>query len=53
MFIAEVDNRSYWVGGNDRVFNGAWRYESGLEVPRGTPFWAVGEKYGEIVQVRY
>ncbi|XP_047484586.1 lithostathine-1-alpha-like [Penaeus chinensis] len=35
--IAKTAN--VWVGGNDHTVEGEWRWVSGEDMPRGTPFW--------------
>jgi len=35
--IAKTSN--VWIGGNDHSVEGEWRWVTGEEMPRGTPFW--------------
>ncbi|XP_037799159.1 ladderlectin-like [Penaeus monodon] len=34
-----VQGTPVWVGGTDRILEGEWRWVSGEDMPRGTPFW--------------
>ncbi|XP_063598889.1 C-type lectin domain family 10 member A-like [Penaeus indicus] len=34
-----VKGTPVWVGGTDRIEEGEWRWVSGEDMPRGTPFW--------------
>ncbi|ROT85479.1 C-type lectin 3 [Penaeus vannamei] len=40
-------NNNVWVGGTDRAAEGKWKWVSGEDMPRGTPFWGI---YNDIRQ---
>jgi len=37
--VSQAYNRTFWIGGNDRVEEGLWLWEDGSPVDMGSPFW--------------